>query len=234
MIYKTVSSDVIIAKIFRDFKPSNSAWIVDALEWIGEGLEIMGSYTSLELKAIPVHIHEYKGKLPCALEQLEVIEYHGHRLPYTNASRILKNHNTNLPFHKVEYCTLNPNYINTSFEHGEVIVHCLVLPVDCNGLPMIPDNVKAKIALGWYCMAMMLLRGFKHQTITYKDAWEKWEKTYPQAQNSMNFPDLERYERFKKTWVNVVLDINKQSKFFDDYHNILNDRKETGTTTSIE
>ncbi len=232
MVYKTVSSDAIISKIYRDFKPSNSAWVVDAIEWIGEALEIIGSYTALERKPICVKICDYRGKLPCELDQIEGVEYEGHRLPYSNAINSIVNCCGNLPVHNTEYCSFNPNYIQTSFAEGSVIIHCLVLPTDCNGLPLVPDDALCKIAIGWYCMSMMLLRGFKHQVIDYKTADAKWEKFYPQAQNSMNYPDLERYEKFKKSWVNNVIDINRQSEFFNDYVASYNKRSETGTITS--
>ena len=32
-VYKTVSSKVLIRKIFRDLKPSKDNWIDDAIEW---------------------------------------------------------------------------------------------------------------------------------------------------------------------------------------------------------
>lgn len=231
MVYRTVSSDALIAKIYRDFKPSNSGWISDAFEWIGEGLQIIGAYPTLERKPICVNIIDYKGKLPCSLEQIEGVEYDGYRLPYSNAVNSVANCCSNLPLHTSEYCSFNPNYIQTSFPTGKVIIHCLVIPTDCDGLPMIPDDALCTTALSWYVMSMMLLRGFKHQVIDYKTAIQMWEKFYPQAQNSMNFPDIEHYEKFKKSWVNVVININKQSQFFNDFIPNIN-RTETGTITS--
>ena len=233
MVYKTISSDAVISKIFRDFKPANSGWIGDAFEWIGEGLEIMGAYTGYIRKPVCLEVVDFKAKLPCDLEQVEAIEFEGHRLPYSNGTNSVANCCINLPIHSSEYCSFNPNYIQTSFATGKIIVHILTLPVDCNGLPMIPDNVLCTTALSWYCISMMCLRGFKHQTIDYKTALMMWEKYYPQAQNDMNFPDIERYEQFKRTWVNVVLNINKQSEFFNDSLGNSNRRIESGTITSM-
>lgn len=228
MVYKNTSSDVVIAKVFRDFKPSNSGWVFDAFEWIGEGLNIMGAYTAYERKPICIDIVDYKGKLPCTLEQLEGVEYDGYRLPYSSATNSVANCCTNLPVHSSEYCSFNPNYIQTSFATGKVILYCLVLPTDCNGLPMVPDNTLCTTALAWYIITMMLLRGFKHQVITYPMAVANWEKFYPQAKNSMNYPDIERYDRFRKSWTSMVGSIDKQSTFFNTYLGSPNTITETG------
>lgn len=232
MVYKTISSEAIIAKIYRDFKPANSGWVIDALEWIGEGLSVIGVFTGMEQKPICVKIIDFKGKLPCELEQIEGVEYQKCRLPYSNATNSIPNCCINLPLHHTEYCNFNPNYIQTSFAEGEVIIYIQAIPTDCNGLPMIPDNELCKTALSWYCMSMMLLRGFKHQVTNYPMAIANWEKYYPQAQNDMNFPDIERYEQFTTTWTSVVINLNKQSEFFNSYLNNKNNIVETGTITS--
>lgn len=232
MVYKTVSSDIIISKIYRDFKPNNSGWVQDALEWIGEGLEIIGAFTGMERKPFCVKIVDYKGKLPCGLEQIDGISYNNFRLPHSNSTNDIRNRCTDIPLHTTEFCSFNPNYIQTSFEKGEVIIYAQVLPTDCNGLPMIPDNTLCKIALSWYCMTMMLSRGFKHQTFSYKDALAMWNLYYPQAQNDMNYPDIERYEHFTKTWTSLVINLNKQSEFFNDFIGLPNKVIETGTITA--
>ena len=44
-IYKTTSAGTVIAKIFRDLKPTNDNWVDDAVEWIGEALEAIAIFT---------------------------------------------------------------------------------------------------------------------------------------------------------------------------------------------
>ena len=51
-IYKTISSKVIIRKIFRDIKPDKDNWIDDAIEWIGEALEHIGAAPSAVSKTM--------------------------------------------------------------------------------------------------------------------------------------------------------------------------------------
>lgn len=232
MVYKVTSSDRVIARVFRDFKPNNSAWVKDAIEWIGEGLEIIGSYAQYERKPICVKIIDYKGKLPCELESIEGVEYDGHRLPYSSATNSVANCCANLPVHSTEYCSFNPNYIQTSFPTGEVIIYAQVLPTDNKGFPMIPDDALTIIALSWKVMAALCLRGLTHPVINFEKAEAMWEKFYPQAQNSDNFPDIENYEQFKRRWVNVALNINVQDEMFNDFINIQTRKTETGSITS--
>ena len=49
-IYKTISSKVVIRKVFRDLKPNYADWIDDAIEWIGEALEHVGAAAQLVRK----------------------------------------------------------------------------------------------------------------------------------------------------------------------------------------
>ena len=41
-IYKTISSQALIRKVLRDLRPTNTNWLDDAVEWIGEALEHIG------------------------------------------------------------------------------------------------------------------------------------------------------------------------------------------------
>jgi hypothetical protein len=66
-IYKTVSSKVLIRKIFRDLKPSKDNWIDDAIEWIGEALEHIGAAPQLCQKQCVLDIKDHKTMMPSDL-----------------------------------------------------------------------------------------------------------------------------------------------------------------------
>ena len=66
-IYKTISSKILIRKIFRDLKPSEDNWIDDAIEWIGEALEHIGSAPQLVQKQCVLTIADHKVLLPTDL-----------------------------------------------------------------------------------------------------------------------------------------------------------------------
>ena len=66
-IYKTISSKVLIRKIFRDLKPSKDNWIDDAIEWIGEALEHIGASPQLCQKQCVLDITDHKTLMPSDL-----------------------------------------------------------------------------------------------------------------------------------------------------------------------
>ena len=63
-IYKTISSKVIIRKIFRDINPNTDNWVDDAIEWIGEALEHIGSAPQLIKRTCVLTTKDYKAALP--------------------------------------------------------------------------------------------------------------------------------------------------------------------------
>jgi len=77
MIYKNISSQVIIRKIFRDINPSGDNWIEDAIEWIGEALEHIGASTQFETKQCVISISEYKAVLPKCLYYINQVSSSG-------------------------------------------------------------------------------------------------------------------------------------------------------------
>ena len=66
-IYKTISSKVVIRKIFRDLKPDKNNWIDDAIEWIGEALEHIGAAPQLCQKQCVLDITDHKVLMPSDL-----------------------------------------------------------------------------------------------------------------------------------------------------------------------
>lgn len=217
MQYTTKSSKAIIAKIYRDFKPSNSAWVGDAYEWIGEAIELIGCFTGYELLHKDFEVIDYRVKLPCDIEQLMGIEYNGMRLQRSGGINAGDNCSCvdNLTCHPEENYSLNPNYIQTTFQTGCIKIHYKAIPTDCDGFPMVVDRVKVTQAIEWYVMRGMLLRGFKHQTVAFADADKMWEKYYPQAQNDLVFSTIDDWELFKKSWLGLVKSTNMTNEMFN-------------------
>ena len=66
-VYKTISSKVIVRKIFRDLRPGDDSWIDDAIEWIGEALEHIGAAPQLCQKQCVLNIKDHKTMMPSDL-----------------------------------------------------------------------------------------------------------------------------------------------------------------------
>jgi len=77
MVYRTTSSGLVIAKIYRDLGNTIkiSDWEQDAFEWIGEALEHIGAGVQLKKKEDSVTISSYKALLPTDLVQLIDVFY---------------------------------------------------------------------------------------------------------------------------------------------------------------
>lgn len=67
MVYKLVSSKAIIRKVMRDLKPPGDNWIDDAVEWMGEALEHIGSAPQLSQKGCVLTVSNFKAVLPVDL-----------------------------------------------------------------------------------------------------------------------------------------------------------------------
>lgn len=217
MLYKTCSINKVIAQIYRDIKPSHSGWVDDAIEWIGDAIEIMGVHQGFEECSLPCKVIDHRVKLPCNLQYFLGIEHHGMRLQRTgatNAANPCAALNNMVAHSHTKNYYLNPNYIMTSFKEGEIIIYYMGLKVDCDGFPFIPDDAYYREALEWYVLYKMCLRGYKHQTLDFKSARELWELTYPRAQNSCRTMDIDGYELFKKSWLGLVKNTNQTNQFF--------------------
>lgn len=232
MVYKTCSSEKLIAQFYRDYKPSNSGWLLDAIEWIADAIEIIGSQGLTE-QFKDLEIIDYRVKLPCEADVLLGISYKGFRLPRNGGIRHKDPSPTcclnNLPRCIKNSYSLNPNYIQTSFQTGCIRVYYMGLELDCNGFPHLPDSAIYREAINWYILMKMIGRGFKHQTFSYKDADLKWTQTYPKAQNKCKQLDPDGMETFKKNWLGLARSITRSEEFFNtDSNNIIDNSHNPG------
>ena len=77
-INKLVSCRSIIAKIKRDFKPSNSSWVNEAIEDIGWAIQGIGYHAGLEDKATEfpyITVKNNRALIPCEVERILFVEW---------------------------------------------------------------------------------------------------------------------------------------------------------------
>jgi hypothetical protein len=82
MNYKFVSTKEVIGKIFRDLKPTDTSWTMDAVEWIGEALDFIGYHGAFEKKVDTVTVADFRAQFPCDLYALIQVEYEGQALVF--------------------------------------------------------------------------------------------------------------------------------------------------------
>ncbi len=256
MIYKTTSSGVIVAKIYRDFKPENSNWIGDALEMIGEAIILIGRHVGLESVKTPIgrpiSVVNHRAEYPSCMEGLYGVEYRiattggfiklalgadvsGYGIscddPGVASTALVGDY---------QYYQTNVNYIYTSFQEGQILLHYKRVPLDSEGLPLIMDSVKYRTALTWYIISKLIL----NQTIKHPDpkidflfADTMWEKFMAQAQNEYKMPSIDSMERFTSMWTRLKFDSTEMDNFFKggevrDKKYVFNTVSGTSTTSS--
>lgn len=208
MVYKTVSSSNIIARVLRDLKPSSTDWVTDAIEWLGEVVERIGCYPTLERKTVTVTARGYKIPYPIDLESIEYISHNKQRLFfgggnfdithdsfYPNAMNLVYAYSTGY------YLTGNA-YVTCSIEGAEVEICYNAFPLDEEGYPLIPDNYFYKTACFWYIASRLALR--EQIKLKYEDCETKFNTNASLAENDCAFPSPERMDNFRERWCRLV------------------------------
>lgn len=113
-----------------------------------------------------------------------------------------------------DYYVINPNYVVTSFEEGDIKLHYDGYPLDDCGFPMIPDNIYYKQALEWYIIRQMMMGGYKNENFNWQIADQQWKHYCVAAQNDAAYPSIDKMESFKNMWVRLVPNINAHADFF--------------------
>jgi hypothetical protein len=112
------------------------------------------------------------------------------------------------------YYKLVPNYIQTSFEEGEITIYGKQFPVDAEGYPLVPDNENYKEALYWYVMTKLIEAGYEHKFFTWQHCWNLFEKVYARrAINEIKYPSVDRVEKMYRAFVRLV----PPEHFYDDF-----------------
>jgi hypothetical protein len=247
---KYISIKTIIEGVYRDYGFSNDLDWVDALEWAGEVLDLISAPKQYISKVTdgnselqhpcPIKIENYRGCLPEDLssiisvreytEQIEMLPsadtfFLDRRVPQTTLD-------TNTDFtsplkvdqnlycgDKIQYKIQN-NHIFTSFKEGEVEISYRALPVDCDGLPLIPDNIKYINAVKHYIAAKIAFRMFIQDKINGQKLQkiEQERDWYIGAATTAGVnPTLDEMESWKNQWLRLIPSINQHSNSFR-YH----------------
>lgn len=235
MIYSYVSSRTIIGKIFRDLKIQDAHWINDAVEWMGEALQAIGSPVQTVSATKIAKTTSHKTPLPNYLCILEEVRYGVNNtnkpldtppkyedftsvMAYSGAgihTALIKSYNRRkgVQPNTAETFFINGNMISTSFEEDWVALVYKALALDEQGYPLVPDHFSFSQALYWYIVMKMLEGGMEHpagrQQINWAVAEDRWLKYCGQARSKANMPDLSKYKEFAKTWVQLIPDYSE-------------------------
>lgn len=213
-VYTNISAKFIINKLYRDLALEDPNYELDFIEWIGESLQFIGSGSQLQkIEGQQLAVADHKAKLPYALLTIRQLRYYDEDLEsWKVISFNPRNFNPhekdskNLSVNTEESYSLNPNFIETTFETGIIELNYTRFPIDEDGYPLVPDNQYFKEALFWYCYKKIILQGYQPRVeeLTYTFADSQWKFYCSAARNKANYPDIDQYERFREMWVGLL------------------------------
>jgi|SRR5882757_372889 len=245
----TTSVKTVIAKVYRDLQIQEEESFIDFVEWSAEALEKIGTFNQLEAKPATVEIHNYKGVLPDGFVYPIIVSHNNHPiLPTSNASEepIKIDINTYPPRYspypeKYENATfvadsgfeknrsmadqkitynISNGYIKVGFPSGKLKIVFACLPLDCDGLPLIPDYVEFKEAVYWYINMKYSYAQWRRGSLpdrVYMDAEKSWHWYCQQAANKARIPDLPMMESMKRSYLSLKPRINE---FMTSFNNL--------------
>lgn len=218
MIYHKTPVGAIIAKIKRDTKMRVET--ADAIEWIKEAIDFIGVDIGMEEKSADLSIIDYRTTFPVDLFTLDSVYYEGNRLRYgiqptaygdetlgvylSAKTEVLEHTNTEVTRYGSrlvdasaidEYYYVDPGYVKTSFETGDITINYKAYPVDHDGMLEVPDTVYYREALKWYVVMKTLEGGASHPVFKWDTAVIRWNKYCASAANDAMFPTIDRLER---------------------------------------
>jgi len=224
MSIQYVSSSAIVGKVIRDFKPQNTSFEIDAIEWIAEALDIMKMSPNYVKKTAKIVIESNRVKVPCDVLQIGAIriteidgaegldahfeEFNGDIFIEEIAGTIS---DITFPFYE-----LRGSFLHFKFEKGSGKIYYYGMPLDECGYPLVPDDTLVTNALSWYILMKWLGQGNVHPVHTYDSIEAKWFRDYPRGQNSVKRITPEKMAKVARNWIQLLPRINRHEDYFTE------------------
>jgi len=251
-----VSSQHIVSKIARTFKPTDSTWILDCIEDMGWAIQAIGYHAGFDDKATEppyLTVSNFRAKIPCDVERLKHVEclkinkannnilnpdgttptpeevdedcpptYKGIKMTLSNDSGMASISQSSPRTTEMDVSGLDNvyqvteglEYVITNFEKGLIKLYYKGFITDSKGMPCVIDDYNYKTCLEFYCLAQMILRGFKHPEIDFDKAMFYFERHRDKAENAVKVMGLDQAERFEASWNRYTRSINFGGNFF--------------------
>lgn len=236
MIYSVISSGEVAAKIYRDSRIERSNFHLDAIEWFGEAMGLIGGVPSEVTSEAAGTVTNYMVPLPSPMTHLLAVLHapleEGRRQGETN--EVFQERVLSAPVTKLERAgglqsarrvgsdrgyesyTLTAGYVQTSFETGSVVFLYKRPPVDNEGYPLIPDHPSWKQALTFYVLLKLSEGGWDHPRLSYTELELRWLKYCTQARTAGAYPDLDMLNKIRKMWVRPMPNTTLPDTLFEE------------------
>jgi hypothetical protein len=143
-----------------------------------------------------------------------IFNFNNYELITPKSTSITVNYNYN----DVTY-RINNDYVFTSLTECKLLMSYLAYPVDKEGYPLIPDNIKFKQAVQAFLRYKLDYRLWRKGELL-RDVFEYSEREYMwyvgAATTAGLMPSLDMMESWKNMHLKIMPRFNEHSKFFDD------------------
>lgn len=120
------------------------------------------------------------------------------------------------PWCETEYYQIKNGHIWTSFDKGTVTVHFETLPLDSDGMPLIPDNAALREALYYYARAKLVGSGrFVDRVFDERELMQRYESFAARAIEQITYPTVDEMDAMGMT-------INRLIKSDEYWHQFCN------------
>ena len=231
MALKYVSIERIIENVYRDEGYTYELDWMDAIEWAGRALKLIGApsiyidkVTGESLITPNVSIETYRGELPVdyvemlpgGVRDAETKEVYTYSTDKFVTQLALTGESTFYTTSLKQY-TLNDNYIFTDIEDTTLELAYKAIKVDDRGFPMIPDLervVKAVTAKIVYRVDHVLWRRNKIPESVYRDSEVQWLWYVGSANTALRMMSVDKRDSWTKAATRLLPMIHDHSTSF--------------------
>lgn len=111
-----------------------------------------------------------------------------------------------------------PGYITTSMRDAIVRLHYKALPLDADGLPMIPDDEDYKEAICCFVRARMIGAGYDDKVFNYRELMQAFEIHAARAMGKLTMPSPDEMDARIDAMVRFIPPTNYWENFFRTDH----------------
>lgn len=179
------------------------------IKYTADFMQRVGVPKIFDNKTATLEVTKYKAQLPCDFYSILGVRMSDSHVAFratTDIYHLSENKECPDNYRDLTY-KIQGNYIFTSIEEGNIEISYMAIPVDEEGLPMIPDNVKYIEALELYIKKKLFTILFDqqklHQSIL-QNVQQEYAFAVGQAQNDLIMPTLDEMEAISNMWNQVI------------------------------
>ena len=196
--------------------------IEEAIEWVGDVLDFIGS--PLLLKTVvtngladedgivnsPVPIVSYRAEIPLNLHEIKMIaDYESKQMLYEITDPLYKSYSSadfpNL-LEETSYIA-NNNFIFTGYETGFLEIAYTAYALDEEGVPLVPDDTRVTRALTTYIARNIDYRNWRAGRVSgdiFKYSDREYMFAIASASNKVNIPSIDKMDSWMRARVQLM------------------------------